>query len=147
MNEILWFVLHWVADLMSYQYSLKESVQAVVRLGNVVILNHNDAVHKVRRGDSRLYWHDTTGYSDNQCVFSSMLNRNEIYKTFDEMAWFEVVSARNYERWKRHAEQGSVEALFGVAMLIVIVLIVGYFFVWPFVNVAINYSDIIAGIY
>jgi hypothetical protein len=146
MNEILWFVLHWVADLMSYQYSLKESVQAVVRLGNVVIINHNDAVTKVRRGDSRLYWHDTTGYSDNQCVFSSLLNRSEIYKPFNEMAWFDVVSARNYERWK-HAEQGSVEALFGVVMMIVIVLIVGYFFVWPFVNVAINYSDIIAGIY
>jgi hypothetical protein len=46
-----------------------------------------------------------------------------------------------------YAERGSVEALFAVLMLVVIVLIMGYLFVWPFVNVAINYSDIIAGIY
>lgn len=146
MNEILWFVLHWVSDLMSYQYSMKESIQAVVRLGNVVILRHNAAVHDVRRGKSRLYWHDTQGYSDNQCVFSSLLDRDTIYKTFDEKPWFDVISARNMERWK-HAERGSVEALFAVACLIVAVLVLGYLFVWPFVHVMIDYGDIISGLF
>lgn len=139
MNELLWWVFYFVGYLMDWcGLSLEDAVRQACGEMNVVLLRHNEAVRDVERGVTRKYWVDTHDLSDNQCNLLTQLSSTEVYRfvaTPDKLIL-------------HGSERGSaLEGFAAIVMLMIIVGIAVYLFVWPFVSVAVNFSDIISGIH
>jgi hypothetical protein len=81
-NHVLWFVFHLVAHYMQlhggkdYTWHTAISIAAVDL--NTVIRRHNEAYWAREQG--KLGWHETGDYTDNQCVFMSLLRNDQTYK-------------------------------------------------------------------
>ena len=76
--DALSFVLLWVTHLKTCcSMTWEEAFGNAVRLANIVISDHNEAVI-VSRNNGGYYNLDTGCYSDNQCVFSGFLDRTRI---------------------------------------------------------------------
>jgi len=72
------FLLLWLCQLIeNNRGDWKQGIVSLINLANDVIDNHNAAVEEW--GGGGLYWHETSKYSDNQCVFSGFLRRDTKY--------------------------------------------------------------------
>ena len=144
-SDLLWWVFYFIDYLMKYGgCDLSAAVRQACGEINTVLLRHNKAVVEVSTGKSEMYWCNTgpeegnvSHLSDNQCNLLHMLDTKRTYK---------YVSTP--DSLLDHGERG--EALEGFVAIMALAIIVGiavYLFVWPFVTVAINFSNIINGIY
>lgn len=84
-SDLLWFVFHLVFYYYelhhSDEYGWGDAIAIASRDLNKVIIRHNEAYWAQQQG--KWYWHDTSDYTDNQCVFSSLLRHDQEYKLID----------------------------------------------------------------
>ena len=84
-NEIIWFVFHLVAHYYELHggsdYTWQTALEIAARDLNVVIMRHNVSCYERSQGE--LGWHNTSDYTDNQCVFKLLLENDRPYKQID----------------------------------------------------------------
>lgn len=149
MNELLWWVFYFVGYLMEYcNLDLDDAVRQACGEINVVLLRHNGAVRDIQQGKAKNRYVPTSDLSDNQCVLLLQLRKDTIYKMVAVPEPLLDYGIQGRVENSHSSEQGSaLEGFAAIVMLMIIVCIAVYLFVWPFVDVAINFGDIISGIY
>lgn len=150
MNEIIWWCFYEVHHLMEVSgLNAEDALRMAEWHAFQVVQRHNLAVQQKRIPESAqnkgLYWVDIVDLTDSQCNLLHMLSTDETYKLpYDHTpgsTGFNRIPSRLRERGE------AMEGFAAICMLAVIVLIAGYFFVWPFVKAAVDYSEVISGLF
>jgi len=82
MDCLVWFVFEIV---FFYQKNCNYGYETALQMAqcdlNKVIIRHNESYYA--RQEFGYGWHDTSDYTDRQCIFSSLLDNDHVYKKID----------------------------------------------------------------